>query len=101
MRISAKHLSVALLLVGAATAFSPQPSAIVRSRSTALQEKKDATQAVMEEANDALTSVGWAPPTSDAELTSEDPFVQQIDASIQQDMGVGLEELLNPAKVSQ
>jgi len=108
MRISAKHhMSAALLLllvVGAAKAFSPpQPSAAVR-RSTLqqLNEKKEATTTtVMEEANEALTSVGWAPPSSDAELTSDDPFVRQIDASIQQDMGVGLEELLNPAKVSQ
>lgn len=35
----------------------------------------------------------------DAALTSDDPFVQQIDASIREETGVGLEELLNPAKV--
>ena len=63
-----------------------------------LSEKKETTT-VMEEANEALTSVGWAPPTSDEELTSDDPFVRQIDLGIQQDMGVSLEELLNPAKV--
>lgn len=35
----------------------------------------------------------------DGELTSEDPFVKQIDESIRGEMGVGLDELLNPAKV--
>ena len=52
------------------------------------------------EANDALTSVGWATPMQgDGEMTSEDPFVKQIDESIRGEMGVGLDELLNPAKV--
>mmetsp|Transcript_22837 Transcript_22837/g.49409 ORF Transcript_22837/g.49409 Transcript_22837/m.49409 type:complete len:350 (+) Transcript_22837:126-1175(+) len=55
------------------------------------------------EANDALASVGWggvAPNMEgDGELTSEDPFVKQIDESIRGEMGVGLDELLNPAKV--
>ncbi|KAL7538622.1 hypothetical protein ACHAXR_008702 [Thalassiosira sp. AJA248-18] len=54
------------------------------------------------EANDALNSVGWgsmAPPMEDGEMTSDDPFVKQIDESIQKEMGVGLDELLNPAKV--
>jgi hypothetical protein len=63
------------------------------------QEKVGFSQEIMDEANEALNSVGWAPPVDDGELTSDDPFVQSIDASIQQDMGVGLEELLNPAKV--
>jgi hypothetical protein len=58
------------------------------------------SQQVMEEANDALVSVGWSAPSADAlELTSMDPFVQSIDASIQREMGVSLDELLNPAKV--
>ena len=35
----------------------------------------------------------------EGEMTSEDPFVQQIDASVRGEMGVGLDELLNPAKV--
>ena len=52
------------------------------------------------EANDALRSVGWATPMQgDGEMTSEDPFVKQIDESIRGEMGVGLDELLNPAKV--
>ena len=33
-------------------------------------------------------------------MTSEDPFVKQIDESIMEEMGVGLDQLLNPAKVS-
>lgn len=56
-------------------------------------------QAVMDDAKDALQSVGWSKPSSDGELTSEDPFVQAIDAAILAEMGVGLDELLNPAKV--
>lgn len=57
------------------------------------------SQQVMDEAADALVSVGWSAPSGDAELTSSDPFVQSIDASIQRDIGVRLDELLNPAKV--
>jgi len=54
---------------------------------------------VLAEANDALTSVGWAPPRDDGELTADDPFVREINAGIQRDVGVSLDELLNPAKV--
>lgn len=57
----------------------------------------------IQEANDALTSVGWAgvaPMQGEGEMTSEDPFVQQIDESVMEEMGVGLDQLLNPAKVS-
>ena len=104
MTTSIKYTIVAVvaLLSARTTAFSPiKPS---RTTIQLLSEKKDAgaatAAAVMEEANEALTSVGWAPPSSDVELTSDDPFVRQIDASIQKDLGVGLEELLNPAKVS-
>lgn len=53
----------------------------------------------MDEANDALVNVGWASPREDGEMTSDDPFVKEIDAGIQRDLGVGLDELLNPAKV--
>jgi hypothetical protein len=55
---------------------------------------------VKQEAKDALESVGWARPSDDAEMTSEDPFVLQINAGIQRDFGVGLDDLLNPAKVT-
>ena len=60
------------------------------------------------EANDALKSVGWGgmalmsdgeKKDDEAALTSDDPFVKRIDASIREETGVGLEELLNPAKV--
>jgi len=59
----------------------------------------DPSQAVFDEASDALTSVGWSAPMLSDEMTSEDPFVQRIDAQIQEDFGVGLDGLLNPAKV--
>ena len=58
----------------------------------------------LQEASDALTSVGWAgvaPMQGEGEMTSEDPFVKLIDQSVQEEMGVGLDQLLNPAKVSQ
>jgi hypothetical protein len=75
------------------------------------------------EAQDALNSVGWSFPTSTTStttndvssssssssslshsddneaLTSDDVFVQMIDSSIQNDIGVALDDLLNPAKV--
>ena len=55
---------------------------------------------VQQEAKEVLEKVGWARPLDgDGEMTSEDPFVQQIDASIRDDFGVGLDDLLNPAKV--
>ena len=54
---------------------------------------------VQQEAREVLEKVGWARPLDDGEMTSEDPFVQQIDAGIQKDFGVGLDDLLNPAKV--
>ena len=64
-----------------------------------LREKTE-TKEALEEAEAALTSVGWAMPLQgEGEMTSEDPFVQEIDAGIQRDFGVPLEDLLNPAKV--
>lgn len=59
------------------------------------------SESIQQEARDALEGVGWARPTliDDGELTSDDPFVQQIDASIRKDYGFGLDDLLNPAKV--
>jgi hypothetical protein len=61
--------------------------------------QRDRPQEIFNEANDALTSVGWSTPMTAEELTSDDPFVQSINASIQKESGVALEELLNPAKV--
>jgi hypothetical protein len=94
------------LLVGAATAFAPLQSATSRiartpgARRTWLCAEKEETivEEVRSEARDALTAVGWSMPT-DGDLTSDDPFVQAIDAGIQRDFGVPLDELLNPAKV--
>lgn len=53
------------------------------------------------EATDALNAVGWGGGdiVTAAELTSDDPFVRGIDESIRAEMGVGLDGLLNPAKV--
>jgi len=56
-------------------------------------------EGIREEADAALASVGWAPPSGDDELTSDDPFVKRIDEAIRSESGVGLDELLNPAKV--
>ncbi len=81
----------------------PSPAATTTRRQQLLFD--DSTLA---EANDALKSVGWGgmPLMNDgdkreeeAALTSDDPFVKRIDASIREETGVGLEELLNPAKV--
>jgi hypothetical protein len=66
-----------------------------------------------DEALAAVAAVGWSIPGTRGDngrnileeeedssaLTSNDPFVQAIDASIQLEMGVSLEDLLNPAKV--
>ena len=57
------------------------------------------SQDVQDEAKQALASVGWAKPLDDGEMTSDDPFVKQIDEGIQRDYGVNLDDLLNPAKV--
>lgn len=57
------------------------------------------SQEVQDEAKAALESVGWARPVDDGELTSDDPFVKQIDEGIKADFGFGLDDLLNPAKV--
>jgi len=52
-----------------------------------------------DEASDALSSVGWSSPIGDGDMSADDPFVQRIDAQVRLETGVGLEELLNPAKV--
>jgi flagellar hook-associated protein FlgK len=57
-------------------------------------------QEILDEASDALNAVGWSAPMMEEELTSDDPFVQRINAQIQSESGVDLDELLNPAKVS-
>jgi len=57
------------------------------------------SQAILDEASDALQSVGWSSPMTDDELTSDDPFVKRIEAQIFEESGVTLDQLLNPAKV--
>jgi len=72
----------------------------VRNMSTDSEERTGVlNDAVQQEAKEVLEKVGWASPIDDGEMTSEDPFVKQIDAGIQADYGFGLDDLLNPAKV--
>jgi hypothetical protein len=68
------------------------------STSTATKSR-DNSQELFDEASDALQSVGWSAPMTQEELTSDDPFVKRINDQIQEEFGVPLEELLNPAKV--
>lgn len=68
------------------------------STPTATQSKESLDE-LFDEASDALQSVGWSAPMMEEELTSDDPFVKRINDQIQQESGVQLEELLNPAKV--
>ena len=55
-------------------------------------------ESTLAEADDALSSVGWSSLGEDP-LTSDDPFVVRLNESIIAEMGVGLDGLLNPAKV--
>ena len=71
------------------------------SRRTTFLKETNSKEEILEEANEALASVGWSRPLDDGEMTSDDPFVKRIDAQIQEDFGVTLDELLNPAKVRQ
>lgn len=122
---AATAAAAALLLISQCTAFTAPSSARVRLASPPIRtsdriatlfasDDDDSTTAeagsnqlfdpsTLAEANDALASVGWggvAPDgEGDGELTSDDPFVRRIDESIRGEMGVGLDELLNPAKV--
>jgi hypothetical protein len=67
-----------------------QPQQLVRERPDS-EIRRDAAA--------ALSNVGWSAPADDGSLTADDPFVRSIDRGIQRDFGVGLEDLLNPAKV--
>ncbi len=94
-------------------AFSVKPSVVgkvrpnvsfqnIRTRIFAETDEKSGlfSEDVKQEARDVLEKVGWARPMQgEGEMTSEDPFVQQINAGIQRDFGVDLDDLLNPAKV--
>mmetsp|Transcript_37192 Transcript_37192/g.57125 ORF Transcript_37192/g.57125 Transcript_37192/m.57125 type:complete len:357 (+) Transcript_37192:117-1187(+) len=107
-----RHLIVSIFLWTSSNAFVPSTSRITRRSNIIIntriysQEPPSSPgeyskqQAVLDEASDALKSVGWAQPLEgDEEMTSDDPFVKTIDASIQNDFGVSLDDLLNPAKV--
>jgi len=61
-------------------------------------DPESSREEIMQDASEKLDAVGWSLPTA-GDLTSEDPFVQAIDAGIQRDVGVNLDDLLNPAKV--
>jgi hypothetical protein len=61
-------------------------------------QAQSTTEEVQNDAREALKAVGWAMP-AEGDLTSEDPFVKAINQGIQKDIGVSLDELLNPAKV--
>lgn len=76
-----------------------ESSSSAPTTTTSSSSTSTTTNAVLDEANDALYNVGWAPLREEGELTSDDPFVKEIDAGIQRDFGVPLDELLNPAKV--
>jgi hypothetical protein len=80
-----------------------QPERTVALRRMAAVKKEEitaqsATEEVQNDARAALMAVGWAMP-AEGDLTSEDPFVKAINQGIQNDIGVSLDELLNPAKV--
>jgi len=62
-------------------------------------EERDRKQTIRDEAQDALVSVGWSAPMMADELTADDPFVRRINEQIQEESGVDLDQLLNPAKV--
>ena len=110
MRVS---LSVLLALFSSTTAFTvvqlasgTRPTRVTspsrRTRVFSETEEKNGifSEDVQQEAREVLEKVGWARPMQgEGELTSDDPFVQQINAGIQRDFGVDLDDLLNPAKV--
>lgn len=82
-------------MVARSSAFAPtRPTARLQH----LSQLPSLTEDAQEEAQQALTQVGWSMP-QEGDLTADDPFVQAIDCSIQEDVGVPLDALLNPAKV--
>lgn len=99
----------ALLFPEAATAFTSPRPVVISSRMSTVRKMVDTeekqsgvfSEEVQQEAKEVLQKVGWARPVDDGEMTSIDPFVQQINEGIQKDYGVGLDDLLNPAKVGE
>lgn len=98
---------------GGASSFASRPVVVLRetsndddksdssAASTIMDESSSSSRLdeAREEANDALASVGWSRPMTDEEMTSDDPFVRSINEGIRRDVGVELDELLNPSKV--
>ena len=86
-------------------------SSTLNINAPSFESSNEFVRATQSDAQDALNAVGWSLPTTttststavtsmaDGDLTSDDPFVQMIDQSIQKDVGVSLDDLLNPAKV--
>ncbi len=79
--------------------FQPNKPFRLYALKTEEEAKNEQKEEILNEASEALTSVGWSAPMAGDELTSDDPFVQKINAQIQEESGVNLDELLNPAKV--
>ena len=102
-----KYFILSTLIAAQGTNAFTSPRPILSTRPLTLQKMVQETEErsgvfsdeVQQEAKEVLQKVGWAAPIDDGEMTSEDPFVQQIDAGIQEDFGFGLDDLLNPAKV--
>lgn len=86
--------------VGVAVSSAARRNRAFLTQLTAQKEGQETNEVdgVVAEATDALQGVGWAP-REDGDMTSDDPFVQRINAEIIQEMGVPLDELLNPATV--
>lgn len=116
MRVTGTLLTVLIvsLLETTSHAFSLAPSLAATKWTTTLASRNAKTkffagteeksgifsEDIQQEAREVLEKVGWARPMQgEGEMTSDDPFVQQINAGIQRDFGVDLDDLLNPAKV--
>lgn len=98
---TAQQRNLHRLLSGSGNSDEQIPSTTVDDESTTTTSPTpiSQSQAVIDEASDALQSVGWSAPMTDDELTSDDPFVKRIESQIYEESGVGLDQLLNPAKV--
>mmetsp|Transcript_15462 Transcript_15462/g.38964 ORF Transcript_15462/g.38964 Transcript_15462/m.38964 type:complete len:342 (-) Transcript_15462:83-1108(-) len=88
----------------AATTELPTDDATEADTDEGQKMKSVFSESVQSEAREVLEKVGWAGVAPDLDnpeqpMTSDDPFVKSIDAGIREDFGVGLDDLLNPAKV--
>lgn len=112
VRLASTLLLLCLCLWPASPFAALPPPALraARSRSVRLFESGDpppppaapspaAPSELQQEVDSKLSSVGWSIPGGDAELTSDDPFVMAVEASVQARTGGGLDGLLNPARL--